>query len=167
MPELPHFFCEKRLQWLFAECKKWEGVRYRHMGNNEHGIDCTKLIAHLLVKFDVLEKVEDNIYYSRDWFIHSKEEIALREIERHLREYSSYLFETIDYEESKLCSGDIIFMANESGMACHHTVFYLGESKIFHAIDGIGCNFAFFGDHWKNKSRFILRILDNNPWQQA
>ena len=163
MTELKDFFCAQRVKMLEKYCKDWDGVKYRHMGNNKFGIDCTKLIARILVAFNVLEKVEDNIYYSRDWFIHSKTETALDEIVRHFKLYSNYLANVINYGESEVKAGDILFL-NKNNMPCNHTVFYLGNDRIFHAIDGIGCTFAYYDKYWKSKAKYILRIKDNNPW---
>jgi len=149
---------------LLSQCKKWENTPYLHMGANEFGVDCTKVIALIYQELGIITQV-DNIRFARDWYLHTKEERTVQEFTRHIEEYGhqGHTY-SMQNKLENITYGDVLFFQMSEHCPCNHTSIYLGEGKMFHAIDGLGCHFVDFGFYWQKKFRTSMRILECEQW---
>lgn len=126
------------------------------------GVDCTKLMALMLVGSGVLRKIEPS-HYNRDWFICGDQEVMIQAFTTHCVKYlkEEYAFWLLKYRPHlKLELGDIICYEMKKNGLCNHTSMYWGHGKIIHAIEGPGVHFAEFNEIWQRKARFVFRIID-------
>ena len=137
----------------------WIGVPYQHMGVSRGGVDCTKLIALVLVEMGILSKIEKS-YYGLDWYLHGDAEILLTAFYQHLVKYLVHPFDCVIFKYRKgieLWDGDIICFSTNTKGICNHSGMYI-EGKLFHTIQGVNTVKTWFSEHWSSKAKFIFRL---------
>lgn len=153
----------------------WIGTRYAHMGTSKAekpgagGVDCTKLMALVLVELGLMSGIEPEIYYSRDWMVYSDREVMLEAFSWNLARYlaQGHRYELLKWRPHiPLELGDILAFCvrpktvkrpHAKGL-CNHTAMYMGDWKMLHAIEGRGVDITDYTEDWRGKSRFIFRI---------
>ena len=159
----PVFLSQSMSRNLRFTIKDWIGVPYHHMGETKGGVDCTKLMALILIDLGILEKI-DSEYYGRDWPIHSDQEIVLMSFSKHMFKYllEGYGAELLKFRPSmELINGDVVCFTLNSRGTCNHTSMIV-DGKLFHAVEGSGVTIDEFSPYWTEKARFIFRII--NLW---
>lgn len=152
---------------MFTDNKKlkkaldsWEKVPYKHMGQSRGGVDCTKLMALILIDLGILSQIETS-YYSEDWMLHGDCEILITAFFSHLCKYvdGNYKPLLLKYREGiQLQDGDVLgFSMNSKGLTNHAGMYYQGD--IFHVIDLTNASFQHFGEDLRKKSTYIFRIV--------
>lgn len=158
------FWTKEKIQELKSICGKWIGIKYRHMGNNTGGIDCTKLMGVVFVDLGILSSYEDGVYYSKDWFYHSKKELVLESFVKH----STLLKFGLSFVKKKVDTnfiyktGDIVLFSVGDTKKINHTGIYFCEGnkeKLFHADVRKGVSFIHFLRYFKARARYVYRII--------
>lgn len=107
------------------ELISWIGTPYRHLqGVKGRGADCTLFIAHAMKNAGFLTKVEHD-YYSKDWNIHTNEEVVLDGAFRHFRENTApgiIVKRFLDNDLSKLRGDMLVFKTGRSKCINHCSV---------------------------------------------
>lgn len=140
--------------------KDWIGVPYHHMGETKGGVDCTKLMALILIEIGILDHI-DSEYYGRDWPIHSDQEIVLMSFSKHMSKYllPGYEADLLKFRpEMELVMGDVVCFTMNSKGTCNHTSMVI-DKKLLHAVEGAGVVIDEFSTYWAEKARFIFRLL--------
>lgn len=162
----PYFKSTDRKMELFAETKRWENAKYKHMGETTGGVDCTKLMALIFVRLGLLERIDANIYYGRDWYHFGDQEVMIQSFSSHLVRYlrDDLDWQLLHYKEKlQLMPGDVLAMAMTKSGLCNHTAMYLCEGKILHAVENVGVSIADFpGLDWGKRTKFVFRLVEKN-----
>lgn len=156
----PAFANQDMARNLRLIAKDWYGVPYHHMGETKGGVDCTKLMALIMIDLGILERI-DSEYYARDWPIHSDNEIVLMSFSKHMFKYlnSGYEAELLKFRPNmELVTGDVVCFTMNARGTCNHTSMIL-DGKLLHAVEGSGVVIDDFSQYWIEKARFIFRLL--------
>jgi len=157
------YFDEINIKRLKKVCQEWDGIKYRHMGNNSGGIDCTKLIGVILVKLDILKRYDESVYYSKDWFFHSQKELVMESFITHSK-YLSYglTFQKFRVETNfEYKDGDIILFTIGQTKHINHTGIYINK-RIFHADARKGVSYIQFLRYFQARAKYVYRIFKSN-----
>lgn len=157
------FFDDKKTKELEAFGLDWLDSPHHHMGYTKGGVDCAKFIAIALVKLKALSRFANHAYYPKDWHIHGKREILIDSF----LENSEYLQPGIQatkfsYNNSfLLIPGDCIMFAMQKSGICNHVAFYLPKNRLLHVTERRGVHICEFSALWKDRAKFVFRLLDN------
>ncbi len=146
---------------LMSVLKNWENVPYEHMGETKSGIDCSKLLAEVLIELGQLTGKVEKVFLSFDWIFQVKKELMLEIVDQNIKEFliPSLKFEIIE-RPSELKFGDLLFFnLVRNGNTCHSS-FYCGENKIFHCLTNIKCKFDYLSVAWKRRITYCYRLLE-------
>lgn len=164
-----YFADPQHLKALREIISRWEGTPYLHMGTKcRGGVDCAKMVGLILTELGVIPGIEDK-FYSRDWHLHGNDEVLAQSVRRHgeklraglsLREWAN--------DPVEVQPGDVLLfaVARRNGPA-HHAGIYLGTpsgsvgaAEMFHCIQRAGAVVSQFGKTWRERTRFIFRLLE-------
>lgn len=104
---------------IVAEARRWEGVKYKHAGRNEHGLDCAGLIIKIANNCGFTDY--DTTNYSR----RPVPQEFIREMRDHLEQIP----------KGEIKNGDIMLFA-EPRHPCHTGVYEIddrGQEWVIHA----------------------------------
>lgn len=152
-------FTGDKLDELKKVAESWVGAKYEHMGTSRGGVDCTKLMALILIDLQLLQKIEPS-YYGRDWAENSDVEIMLTAFYKHLVKYLAPGYDSVilKYKPGiELLDGDIIAFCTGTNGLCSHAGMII-DHRLFHTIWGADTGYTWMSQHWQDKARFIFRI---------
>lgn len=140
----------------------WVGTPYRHLQMVKgRGADCALFLAAVLLEAGVFNNVSYD-YYSKDWFMHTKHELIIEGLLRHLEQNVSngYLGKVVHYPKFEdLVRGDIVGFSTVTSGATNHASMYLGNSKMIHSVYGRDVRKTQFGSFWKRKITVLFRVM--------
>ena len=161
------------LKKLETEYLSWVGTPYVHMAKEKGvGADCALFLAMCLKNAGILTQVE-NLYYSRTWMQTGTQELMVDGFREHLKKYLvwGYEYKIIQFSAATkegykhqfdnfdFCKADILCFTTKKTVVCHHAGMYHEDNTMLHAYQGKGVYIAQILDHWKEKIRYVIRIL--------
>ena len=163
----PLFEDDRQWDLLLDILKSWEGTPYRHLQMVKgRGADCTLFLGGVFLEAGILKNVEYD-YYSRDWHIHTKEELVMDSLMKHLELNVRKGLSAVKFVSEKinngdmpgLVRGDLLGFSTVLTGVTNHASIYIGGQKMVHSINGRGVSKVQFGNFWKNKLTVIFRIM--------
>jgi len=161
---MQYYFKEENTLKLKKVCEKWQGTKYRHMGSNSGGMDCTKLLGVVLKELGILEQYEENVYYPRDWFLHSEKELVIETFINHSKYltydlcFEKFIIKTGNFDYK---NGDIILFKVCGSQRINHVGIYL-DDNLFHADVRSGVCFVQFLRYFRTRAKYVYRISYKN-----
>jgi len=159
MPE-PYFKSDTAWRQIQEIIDSWMGTPYKHLQMVKgRGADCTLFIAACWKELGILTEVTFD-YYSRDWHIHTKEELVLNGLYRHFADHchNGFTIEKLLPTEVKFRGDMLVFATTKTGVTNHASI-YLGEKMMAHSINQRGVSRFPFGGFWERKIKAIFRIM--------
>lgn len=139
----------------------WVGTPYRHLQSAKgKGADCTLFIGSSLIELGVMEKL-DYKYYSKDWYIFGKEEVALNCFKENLEKNGKgIIYKEVPLGE-KFIFGDILTfaMSRKSGLTNHCSMVVDNETMI-HSIEGKGVTLQQINHSWLRRLTHVFRLVE-------
>ena len=148
---------------------KWEGTKYKHMGSNRDGIDCTKLLFRILIELNVVESnFHEDFNIPSDWFKHAKEQILIDTVDYVIENEikPDFCFEKFSTTDVELKKGDFLFFSFVPNGLVHHSAIYTGGKSIFHVpfkgnkihrVEKKAC-FDYLERSMINRMKFVYRL---------
>jgi len=157
---------------MLSEMKSWQGTPYRHLTMTKgRGVDCTLFIGGVWKACGVLNDVTYD-YYSKDWHIHTEEELVLESIFRHYQDHCNEELKLERFgslETSELIRGDLLtfnYPARKIQVS-HHASLWIGtivetrqRDLMINSIEGRGVVELQYGTHWKNRLTNVFRVME-------
>ena len=119
--------------------ESWKGTKYRHLtGVKGRGADCSLYLAHCFLELGLLTKIEHD-YYSRDWHIHTKNQLVRDGFTKHLSEnmaegHTGFYTDT----DADPMRGDLVGFSMRCNGITNHVACYIGDGICWHSIEGRG-----------------------------
>lgn len=162
---IPAFNNGKLWKRMIPILKSWENTPYRHMEMvKKRGADCTMFLAACFHELGVMVKIDAPDYYSKDWQVHTEEELVrdnlIRHLENHLAKgFTASIFEKGEIEADDFIRGDLIGFKTPRSRCTNHTAMWLGNGFIVNCIQGGGvCNLE-WNRAWNRIMTTVFRIM--------
>lgn len=140
----------------------WEGTPYRHLWMQKgRGVDCTLYLAAALLDFGILKKVEHD-YYSRDWHVHTRNEVVMEGFFNHLINHMIPPFTILWVDKNiELMRGDIVAFATTKMGVTNHCGIITDAPKLtmINSINRRGVSEMRLGGWWMKKLRNVFRVV--------
>jgi cell wall-associated NlpC family hydrolase len=136
---------EKTLQ--LAE--EWDKVKYFHRGYSKGGVDCSGYIICLFKELGLIKNII-HTEHSKDWFLHTNEELLLEELDKYKLDYLEFR------DLNKLEFGDLLLFTNSKKECIHHIGLYLGLNNFTHCITDLGVTTSQLQPFWV---KFLVKII--------
>lgn len=156
------FFQSGNKQARFREIlESWKDTPYLHLARVKgRGADCALFIVEVLHEFGIVAYLQCD-YYSRDWFLHTKNEIILDGFTKQVQFLSSHLrFDASLSIDTKLMFGDILCFCTNKNEITNHVAVYMGNALLYHSVPCRGVGYSQYGSYWQKKIVNILRVCE-------
>ena len=156
----------KTEEWkkVIGIAKSWLKTPYRHRWMRKgRGADCTLFLGAIFLEAGILTRIERPLYYSKDWHIHTTEELVLESLVDHLRRnlapgYSAL----VEYNpDPKIVEkGDLLGFQTKRSQCTNHAAMYVDEdNQMINSINGRGVVLTEFGRPWTDQLTTLFRVL--------
>jgi cell wall-associated NlpC family hydrolase len=169
----PFFERDDRWENCLEEMESWMGTPYRHLKMTKgRGADCTLFLASIWKYCGVLTEVKYD-YYSRDWYVHTNENLVMDSLVYHMRHCTAPGIAIVAQgrkDRDIFYRGDMIgFSFRENGIV-NHAALWVGDypktkqtGQFINCIDGAGghgvCRMT-YGSLWVPKTQIVLRVME-------
>lgn len=160
-------YFENDLNWNRYEkvLRSWEGTPYHHLWMHKgRGVDCTLYLGACLLEYGLLKKVEHD-YYSRDWHIHTRQEIVMEGFFQHLIDQMKppYNIRWVD-KNIELMRGDIVAFKTTKMGVTNHCGIVIDSPKLtmIHSINHRGVSEMRLGKWWTKRLTNVFRVVKEN-----
>lgn len=150
-------------QRIIAISETWIGTPYRHLWmKKKRGADCTLFLGGIFLEGGILARVERPEYYSRDWHMHTTEELVLESLVDHLKRnltpgFSAEIIRDPDPNQVQVC--DLMAFWTCDSKISNHAGMYLGDDHMINSINGRGVVKTHYGRFWKERLTTVFRVL--------
>lgn len=163
---IPLFEDDRQWKKLLTILRSWEGTPYRHLQMVKgRGADCTLFLGGVFLESGLLTDVEYE-YYARDWHIHTREELVMNNLIKHLQENMRdglnplvFIAEEQDEDMPPPLRGDLLGFSTVVTGITNHASIYIGGGRMIHSIIGRGVSEIKVGNFWKEKLTVIFRVM--------
>ena len=139
------------------EVRSWLGTPFRHAMNAKgRGVDCSLLVGSIMLQLGYISHL-DYSYYSSDWYLQSDNELILNYMHTHVVKYLRTDLRVIE-EQLPLFRGDIVTLRLHRPDINNHTVIYMGDNRIIHAMSFGKVEDIPFSTSWQKRIGTIFRI---------
>jgi len=151
---------------LYAIMEKWKGTPYFHMGDNSHGVDCTKLMGLMLVDLGILNNIGARSHYGKRWMYIAGQETVLDECEKHFDEFCvpDYYYKLYRYshEDPEIVPefGDIVGFRRPDSGATSHVGWYIDNKHFYHVSIKQSARVSNMNKFWWDNLTYIFRIFE-------
>lgn len=138
---------------------KWVGTSFWHGGKTPAGVDCANFVGCLLLDMGVISAFDTIQNYSRDWFIHSKQQFVLNSLLLNAKYLVDKTKKVVVYDKPLAHEeGDVLlFSMVRNGIANHVGIFLYGN-RLFHCANSRGVCISPLGDFFRKRLIFTLRL---------
>jgi cell wall-associated NlpC family hydrolase len=123
------------------------------------GADCALFIGACWVEAGILSEVKYE-YYSRDWHIHTKDELVVDGLYNHFLEHTNPGFDILKLstDEEKHRGDMLVFATTGTGVGNHASI-YLQGGMMVHSIPNRGVSHFPFKGFFERKYKGLFRII--------
>lgn len=144
----------------------WRGTPYRHMTMvKKRGADCTLFLAAIFSEAGLLTRIDKPDYYSKDWNVHTREEMVKNGLVRHLDNHMadglfSIVFDKGDIIQDQFIRGDLLGFKTPKSKCTNHTAMWLGrDSWMINSIQSLGVSEIEYNRAWNRCLTTVYRIM--------
>jgi len=146
---------------------KWLGTPFVHAGRSETGLDCGNFIEFFFADLGFIDQPADKKQgcYSRDWFLHSKNQKLLNSIwmrESALIDKTSH-FALFPYSDVFLFKEfDLILFSMARNGIANHVGIYLDGNNMLHCSESKGVRISPLCRFFLKRAVFVMRLEYGN-----
>jgi hypothetical protein len=128
------------------------------------GADCTMFLGAIFLEAGILTKLDLPGYYSRDWHLHTTEELVLEGLINHLKTnlapgYSALIDRNPNTELVE--EGDLLGFKTKRSQCTNHASMFLDtkNNQMINSINRKGVIMTTFGRPWTDQLTTLFRVL--------
>ena len=153
----PLMLDDKEWEKFRDETRSWVSTPFRHALNTKgRGVDCSLLVGSIMLELGYISYL-DYSYYSADWYLQSGNELILNYMHAHVVRYLRNDLRVIE-EQLPLLRGDIVTLRLHRPDINNHTVIYMGEGRMVHAMSFNNVEEVPFSTSWQKRIGVVFRI---------
>jgi cell wall-associated NlpC family hydrolase len=166
----PYFLKEENWKKCLEEMESWIGTPYRHLTMVKgRGADCTLFLASIWKSCGVLTDVKYE-YYSRDWYIHTKDNLVMESLVYHMKNCTPDNVKIIEIntkDRNMFMPGDMLGFSFRKNKIVNHAALWVGDYsptkqklQFINCINGAGVIRMTYGSFWEDQLEIVLRVME-------